>query len=173
MEWALPLIGLFVGWLTNVLAIEMLFKPKRAVKIGKFRIPFTPGLIPLNRDKMIDRASFQTTEVLLNSLDQKDIEDSEQFKLFSNMLDNFWFTQMFVSKYKRIDLFKRAISVLSDNSEIKQSVNKIVKDQMRKYNVNELEQTVRNIANDSLRGIKYVGAITGGLVGLLSMLIGG
>ena len=40
---------------------------------------------------MIDRASFQTTEVLLNSLDQKDIEDSEQFKLFSNMLDNFWF----------------------------------------------------------------------------------
>ena len=173
MEWALPLIGLFVGWLTNVLAIEMLFKPKRAVKIGKFRIPFTPGLIPLNRDKMIDRASFQTTEVLLNSLDKKDIEDSEQFKLFSNMLDNFWFTQMFVSKYKRIDLFKRAISVLSDNSEIKQSVNKIVKDQMRKYNVNELEQTVRNIANDSLRGIKYVGAITGGLVGLLSMLIGG
>ena len=143
MEWALPLIGLFVGWLTNVLAIEMLFKPKRAVKIGKFRIPFTPGLIPLNRDKMIDRASFQTTEVLLNSLDKKDIEDSEQFKLFS------------------------------DNSEIKQSVNKIVKDQMRKYNVNELEQTVRNIANDSLRGIKYVGAITGGLVGLLSMLIGG
>ena len=173
MEWALPLIGLFVGWLTNVLAIEMLFKPKRAVKIGKFIIPITPGLIPLNRDKMIDRASFQTTEVLLNSLDKKDIEDSEQFKLFSNMLDNFWFTQMFVSKYKRIDLFKRAISVLSDNSEIKQSVNKIVKDQMRKYNVNELEQTVRNIANDSLRGIKYVGAITGGLVGLLSMLIGG
>ena len=52
MEWALPLIGLFVGWLTNVLAIEMLFKPKRAVKIGKFRIPFTPGLIPLNRDKI-------------------------------------------------------------------------------------------------------------------------
>ena len=173
MEWTLPLIGLFVGWLTNVLAIEMLFKPKKAIKIGKFRIAFIPGLIPLNRDKMIDRASFQTTEVLLNSLDQNDIENSEQFKLFSNMLDNFWFTQMFVSKYKRIDLFKRAIYVLSDNSDIKTSVNKIVKDQMKKYNVNELEQTVRNIANDSLRGIKYVGAITGGLVGLLSMLIGG
>ena len=30
MEWTLPLIGLFVGWLTNVLAIEMLFKPKKA-----------------------------------------------------------------------------------------------------------------------------------------------
>ncbi len=173
MEWTLPLIGLFVGWLTNVLAIEMLFKPKKAIKVGKFRLPFTPGLIPLNRDKMIDKASFQTTEVLLNSLDQKDIENSEQFKLFSNMLDNFWFTQMFVSKYKRISLFKRAIHVLSDNSEIKTSVNKIVKDQMKKYNTNELEKTVRNIANDSLRGIKYVGAITGLLVGTLSMLIGG
>ena len=173
MEWTLPLIGLFVGWLTNVLAIEMLFKPRKALTIGKFRIPFTPGLIPLNRDKMIAKASFQTTEVLLNSLDQEDIENSEQFKLFNNMLDNFWFTQMFVSKYKRIDLFKRAICVLSDNSEIKTSVNKIVKDQMTKYNVNDLEKTVRSIANDSLRGIKYVGAITGGLVGLLSMLIGG
>ena len=173
MEWTLPFIGLFVGWLTNVLAIEMLFKPKKAMKIGRFRVPFTPGLIPLNRDKMINRASIQTTEVLLNSLDQEDIENSEQFKLFNNMLDNFWFTQMFVSKYKRMDLFKRAIIILTENSEIKTSVNKILKEQMKKYNVNELETTVRNIANDSLRGIKYVGAITGALVGLLSMLIGG
>ena len=35
MEWTLPLVGIFVGWLTNVLAIEMLFKPRKALKIGK------------------------------------------------------------------------------------------------------------------------------------------
>ena len=173
MEWTLPLVGIFVGWLTNVLAIEMLFKPRKALKIGKFRVPFTPGLIPLNKERMIDKASHHTAEVLLDSFDQDDIENSEQFKLFSNMLDNFWFTQMFVSRVKRVALFKRTILVLHENSEVKESVNQIIKNQMSKYNINELETTVRNIANDSLRGIKYVGAITGGLVGLLSMIIGG
>jgi len=42
----MPILGAIIGFGTNVLAIVMLFRPHRAVKIGGFTLPFTPGLIP-------------------------------------------------------------------------------------------------------------------------------
>lgn len=45
-------IGGVIGGFTNYLAIKMLFRPYRAYYIGKFRIPFTPGLIPKRRDEL-------------------------------------------------------------------------------------------------------------------------
>lgn len=41
-----PLLGLFVGYVTNSLAVRMLFRPYRALYLWKLRIPFTPGVIP-------------------------------------------------------------------------------------------------------------------------------
>jgi uncharacterized membrane protein YheB (UPF0754 family) len=35
-----------VGGVTNYLAIRMLFRPRRAWRIGRWRVPFTPGIIP-------------------------------------------------------------------------------------------------------------------------------
>ncbi|TSB45803.1 DUF445 domain-containing protein [Alkalicoccobacillus porphyridii] len=39
-------VGAALGGLTNALAIRMLFKPYRALYIGKWKLPLTPGLIP-------------------------------------------------------------------------------------------------------------------------------
>lgn len=41
-----PLLGMFVGYVTNSLAVRMLFRPYRALYLWKLRIPFTPGVIP-------------------------------------------------------------------------------------------------------------------------------
>lgn len=49
------LIGALIGGFTNYLAIKMLFKPYNAVYIGKWKVPFTPGLIPKRRDEMADQ----------------------------------------------------------------------------------------------------------------------
>lgn len=46
------IIGAVIGGFTNHLAIKMLFRPYRALYIGKWRIPFTPGLIPKRRDEL-------------------------------------------------------------------------------------------------------------------------
>ena len=45
-------LGALIGYLTNDLAIRMLFRPRRAVMIGKFRLPFTPGIIPKNQKRI-------------------------------------------------------------------------------------------------------------------------
>lgn len=40
----------FIGGITNHYAIKMLFHPRRSMYIGKWHVPFTPGLIPKRRD---------------------------------------------------------------------------------------------------------------------------
>ena len=41
-----------IGYCTNYIAIKMLFHPYKAVYIGKYRLPFTPGIIPKNQSRM-------------------------------------------------------------------------------------------------------------------------
>ena len=41
-----PLIGGAIGWLTNAIAIWMLFHPYREYRVFGLKLPFTPGLIP-------------------------------------------------------------------------------------------------------------------------------
>lgn len=47
-----PLIGAAIGTITNGIAIKMLFRPWNPVYIGKFKLPFTPGLIPKEKPRI-------------------------------------------------------------------------------------------------------------------------
>lgn len=47
-----PLIGGIIGYFTNFIAVKMLFRPLKPVKIGNFTLPFTPGIIPKRKDKL-------------------------------------------------------------------------------------------------------------------------
>ncbi|SUM70446.1 membrane protein [Staphylococcus saccharolyticus] len=49
------IIGALIGGITNVIAIRMLFHPFKPYYIFKFRIPFTPGLIPKRRDEIAQK----------------------------------------------------------------------------------------------------------------------
>ncbi|ACA99089.1 DUF445 domain-containing protein [Synechococcus sp. 7002] len=47
-----PIAGTVIGYFTNDIAINMLFRPYKAIYIGDRRLPFTPGLIPANQDRL-------------------------------------------------------------------------------------------------------------------------
>lgn len=47
-----PVLGGIIGYFTNDIAIKMLFRPYRAIYIGGRRVPFTPGLIPRNQERL-------------------------------------------------------------------------------------------------------------------------
>jgi uncharacterized membrane protein YheB (UPF0754 family) len=47
-----PLAGAIIGFVTNVLAIRMLFRPLKAYHVFGLRIPFTPGILPRERAKL-------------------------------------------------------------------------------------------------------------------------
>ena len=61
----MALIGALIGGFTNHLAIKMLFRPHEAKYIGKWRLPFTPGLIPKRRDELAIQLGKTVTNYLL------------------------------------------------------------------------------------------------------------
>lgn len=47
-----PLVGAFIGYLTNRVAIRMLFRPLKGWYLGPIKIPMTPGVIPSKRHEL-------------------------------------------------------------------------------------------------------------------------
>ena len=60
-----PVIGMVIGYITNWLAVKMLFRPKEAKYIGKFKVPFTPGVIPKGKTRLAKAAGRIINEQLL------------------------------------------------------------------------------------------------------------
>ena len=52
-----PVVGGIIGYFTNDIAIRMLFRPYRALYVAGRRLPFTPGLIPRNQERLAKRIS--------------------------------------------------------------------------------------------------------------------
>ncbi|MCU9612531.1 DUF445 family protein [Caldibacillus lycopersici] len=61
----MAIIGAVIGGVTNSLAIKMLFRPYRPIYIGKWRLPFTPGLIPRRREELSKQMGLLVVEHLL------------------------------------------------------------------------------------------------------------
>ena len=61
-----PLVGGVIGYITNDLAIRMLFRPRKALYIGRFHIPFTPGLIPSQQGRIAKSIGEVVSRQLLN-----------------------------------------------------------------------------------------------------------
>ncbi len=61
-----PLIGAVIGYITNDIAIKMLFHPRKAIFIGKWQMPFTPGLIPKEKDRIAKSVGNVVSTQLLN-----------------------------------------------------------------------------------------------------------
>ncbi|WP_339254124.1 DUF445 family protein [Sporosarcina sp. FSL W8-0480] len=61
----MAVIGAIIGGFTNHLAIKMLFRPHEAKYIGKWRLPFTPGLIPKRRDELAVQLGKTVTNYLV------------------------------------------------------------------------------------------------------------
>lgn len=61
-----PVIGGLIGLITNSLAIKMLFRPHHAVYIGRFHVPFTPGLIPKEKERIANAIGEVISKYLLD-----------------------------------------------------------------------------------------------------------
>lgn len=65
-SWVIPpLIGAIIGYFTNWLAIKMLFRPYREIRIGGIKVPFTPGILPRERERLAESLGDTVAQELL------------------------------------------------------------------------------------------------------------
>lgn len=64
-----PLIGAVIGYITNYLAVKMLFHPRKEVKLGSVTLPFTPGVIPKGKARLAKAVGQAVGNTLLTKED--------------------------------------------------------------------------------------------------------
>jgi uncharacterized membrane protein YheB (UPF0754 family) len=62
-----PLAGAIIGYVTNAVAIKMLFRPLKEARLLGRRVPFTPGILPRERHKLADSIGSMVERELLTS----------------------------------------------------------------------------------------------------------
>lgn len=63
------MIGALIGYCTNFIAIKMLFLPRQAFYIGKWKVPMTPGVIPKNKPRIAAAVGNAVSNKLLTRQD--------------------------------------------------------------------------------------------------------
>lgn len=66
-----PLIGAVIGYCTNYIAVKMLFRPYKEIKIGRFTLPFTPGIIPKRKNDLAAAVGKAVGNTLLTEEDME------------------------------------------------------------------------------------------------------
>ncbi len=75
-----PVLGAIIGYVTNAIAIRMLFRPLTEKRIFGIRIPFTPGIIPRQRYQLADSMAKMVSTQLLNAESVRQHVDSAGFR---------------------------------------------------------------------------------------------
>lgn len=90
-----PALGAVIGYITNDIAIRMLFRPRKAKYIGRVHIPFTPGIIPKEKNRIATAIGNTISENLMNKdVLERTLLSDEMLAKIRESVDQFFFTQL-------------------------------------------------------------------------------
>lgn len=187
----LSLIGGFIGWVTNLIAVKMLFRPMNPV-----RLPFglkLQGLLPARRKdlavsigKVIENKLLKPDDILSSLVQDKDIahlKDSivvNVVKILKDKLPAFLhgFTDKTIKKQLEAFMAKDGDRYIHDminnmiaNATENLAISEMVVDKIEALDLASFESIVVGVVNRELRFIEYIGAILGFVIGILQGLV--
>ena len=189
--YAFPIISALIGWITNYLAVKMLFHPKFPIKIlgvsihGVFpkrqkQIAKKLGNLVANElfsisDLKVEVESMIATEETMDLIGKK-IEKTIRNKLVQNfpMLSMFLTDEMVE---KVTNLFKAELQEflietaqgIGSKIEEKVSIEKIVREKVEAFSTDKLEEILYSIMKKEFRFIEITGAVLGFLIGCIQV----
>lgn len=189
---AIPIIGAFIGWITNLLAIRFIFWPYEPI-----RIPLTKwelyGVIPKRRreiaaniGQVVEEELF-SVEDFVSFLEENELKD----KLFASTLTAVRNTVMdrlprYVPGYIRDILANMLEEVLNKElphmldrlsseigDEMRSHINlrKIIEERINRFDARALEDLILQVSSRELKHIEIMGGILGFLIGLVQTAI--
>ncbi len=89
-----PAVGAVIGYITNDIAIRMLFRPHQAKYVMGIHIPFTPGIIPKEKARIAGSIGKAVSENLMNrEVLEKSLLSPDMLAKMSDAIDEFVATQ--------------------------------------------------------------------------------
>ena len=178
-----PLLGGVIGYITNDIAIRMLFRPHTAKYIFGIHIPFTPGIIPKEKGRIAEAVGGVISENLMNK------EVLEKYLLSEDMVGKVRSAvKEFISTQQRNDktvvqflghyLSKEEIDTFAQN--INQSITKQTYEKLADSSVGEkvahiaIDHVAQKLTIDGAQELlSGIGGALGGLGGMAAGLFGG
>lgn len=91
---AFLVVGAVIGYITNDIAIRMLFRPHQAKYFMGIHIPFTPGIIPKEKSRIASAIGKAVSENLMNrEVLEKSLLSDEMLTKIGDAIDEFVTTQ--------------------------------------------------------------------------------
>ena len=187
------LISGAIGWITNWVAIKMLFRPHKEINFGLFKIQ---GLIPKRRAEIGSGIANIIQNELISVKDVISNIDREEFskrlnKLIDEVLnknlkkkvkEKFPFLQVFFTDKVAKEIGNAIKSIIMENQEkifdifsnyAEENIDFeiIISDKISNFSLDKLEEIITLLAKKELKHIEVIGAILGGLIGVAQYLI--
>ena len=187
------LISGAIGWITNWVAIKMLFRPHKEINFGLFKIQ---GLIPKRRAEIGSGIANIIQNELISVKDVISNIDREEFSkrlnaLIDEVLDKnlkkkvkekFPFLQMFFKDKIAKDVGntikdiimgnqEKIFEIFSNYAEENIDFEVIISDKISNFSLDKLEEIITFLAKKELKHIEVIGAILGMLIGAVQYLI--
>ena len=97
MDWkliAVPVIGAIIGYATNWIAVKMLFRPHKEVRVMGWKLPFTPGVIPKGQGRLARAVGRAVEEQLLTrEVLEEELLSEEKMQKMKEMISDWVETQ--------------------------------------------------------------------------------
>ena len=187
------LISGAIGWITNWIAIKMLFRPHREINFGLFKIQ---GLIPKRKAEIGTGIANIIQNELISVKDVISNIDREEFskrlnKLIDDVLDKnlkkkvkekFPLLQMFFTDKVAKDIGNTIKDIVMENQEkifeifsnyAEENIDFeiIISDKISNFSLDKLEEIITLLAKRELKHIEVIGAILGMIIGAVQYLI--
>ncbi len=188
----LGLIGGIIGWVTNILAIKLIFRPIHPIKIPLLNVEVV-GLIPKRR-KEVARSIGEVVEKELISIEEildKMIKEEDKNNLIKGIkikIDQIIEEKLppfipstfkgmikdYVDKVVEEEL-GNVITNLSEyvlhKASTRIKIGEMVEDKINQFDLEKLEEIIINIAKKELKHIEVLGLVLGIIIGLAQGII--
>lgn len=189
---SIPVIAAFIGWLTNFLAVKMIFRPRKEIRLFGLRII---GLIPKRKHDLAEKIAETVEKELISHRDIRAILQSEDFHLTTNeairtKIEAFINSKvtgnpllaMFVTPDMTTRLTEmlmeelqkevpNLINALFESVEHKIDFREIIKNKIEGFDLSKLESIIYAIAAKELKAIEILGGVLGFIVGLVQIIL--
>lgn len=187
----LTVVGALIGWITNIFAIKLLFRPIKPIKIPLTRFTIV-GLIPKRKKEIAKNIGEVVANELISIRELMDEavteEDLTQIRFFVKrkikaVIDEklniipFPFKGMIQGPLDELietevnNGLTDIIVNIKDMIELRVNIAKIVEDNIMALDLRELERIILQVAKKELKHIEILGFILGGVIGLVQGII--